>query len=59
MKLIHLTAAGEAIIEQVFPRMADAITDSLSVLTDEQLRELSALLRTLGLGDDTHQEISG
>jgi MarR family transcriptional regulator, 2-MHQ and catechol-resistance regulon repressor len=59
VKLIHLTTAGEAIIEQVFPRMADAITDSLSVLTDEQLRELSALLRTLGLGNHTHQEVSG
>jgi MarR family transcriptional regulator, 2-MHQ and catechol-resistance regulon repressor len=45
---IHLTPAGEVKIRRIFPRMAEAITAELSVLTPEEQQTLGSLCRILG-----------
>ena len=46
---VELTAAGQAMIEQVFPRHAVDIARAMSGLDRDQLRTLGTLLRTLGM----------
>ena len=45
---IGLTAAGETLIAEVFPQVADAIETVFSVLDAHELSELSRLLKKLG-----------
>ena len=45
---IGLTAAGETLIAEVFPQVADAIGTVFSVLDEQELSELSRLLKKLG-----------
>jgi MarR family 2-MHQ and catechol resistance regulon transcriptional repressor len=46
--LIDLTENGRALIEEVFPRMADAITRAFSGLTAEEQIQLGSLTKKLG-----------
>ena len=46
---VTLTAAGEALIRDLFPQHAAAITAELSVLSPEEQTELGRLCRKLGL----------
>jgi len=48
MITIHLTPAGQELIERVFPRMAEAIQAEFAVLSAEEQRQLGDLCRTLG-----------
>lgn len=47
---VHLTAAGEETIAQLFPLHAAAVAQELSVLTCEEQDTLDTLLRRLGKG---------
>lgn len=47
---VHLTDAGRARIEEIFPRQVCTITEQMSVLTDTEQAELARLCRKLGLG---------
>ena len=47
---IHLTQAGQALIEEVFPAQLEAIVDEFSVLTADEQEQLGDLLRKLGKG---------
>jgi MarR family 2-MHQ and catechol resistance regulon transcriptional repressor len=47
---IALTDTGRQLIERLFPRMADAIVDSFTILNSDQLKQLSGLLKQLGRG---------
>lgn len=49
MITIHLTDAGRALIEEVFPRQVKAIQADLSILTPAEQIELRRLCRKLGL----------
>lgn len=46
---IHLTGAGQALIGEVFPNHAAAITEQMAVLTEAEQDELGRLCRKLGL----------
>jgi MarR family 2-MHQ and catechol resistance regulon transcriptional repressor len=48
MVTLHLTHAGNQLIERVFPLMADAITQEFSILSPEEQRTLGNLCRILG-----------
>lgn len=48
MVTIHITEAGTALIEQIFPAHARAICDELSGLTGEEQEMLSSLCLKLG-----------
>ena len=48
MILIHLTKAGEALIERIFPAHAHALAQEMSVLTPEEQQELGRLCKKLG-----------
>ncbi len=50
IKTVELTEKGSDLIAEVFPNMANAITESLSVLTDLEIMEISRLLKILGTG---------
>jgi MarR family 2-MHQ and catechol resistance regulon transcriptional repressor len=47
---IELTPKGSTLISEVFPMMADAITDAFDVLDSQELNQLSELLKKLGTG---------
>ncbi len=47
---VHLTDAGRARIEEIFPGQARNITEQMSVLTAAEQAELARLCRKLGLG---------
>jgi MarR family 2-MHQ and catechol resistance regulon transcriptional repressor len=47
---IELTLKGSTLISEVFPKMADAITDAFDVLDSQELNQLSELLKKLGTG---------
>src|SRR5688500_14117347 len=47
---VSLTAEGEALIRDLFPHHAAAITAELSVLSPKEQTELGRLCRKLGLG---------
>ena len=47
---VHLTDAGRARIQEVFPGQARNITEQMSVLTFDEQAELARLCRKLGLG---------
>lgn len=51
MVVIHLTAEGQALITEVFPRQVSAVTADLSVLSPVEQDELRRLCRKLGLQD--------
>jgi MarR family transcriptional regulator, 2-MHQ and catechol-resistance regulon repressor len=46
--LVHLTDDGRRLVERVFPEVAAAITDHMSVLTPGEQVELARLSRILG-----------
>ncbi len=50
---VELTAAGKALIQPLFACHARDIADAMAYLNGEELRQLSALLRKLGLGAET------
>ena len=50
MVLIELLPAGRALIEEIFPAHAAAVTEEMSVLTAKEQVELGRLLRKLGRG---------
>ena len=47
---IELTPKGSTLISEVFPKMADAITEAFDILDAQELNQLSELLRKLGTG---------
>ena len=47
---VSLTRAGAALIERVFPRHAEIVTDTFAVLSMQEQQQLGALLKKLGLG---------
>jgi MarR family 2-MHQ and catechol resistance regulon transcriptional repressor len=47
--IIKLTAAGKALIEEIFPRHVATVVQEAAVLTAEEQRQLAALCRKLGL----------
>lgn len=46
---VHLTDAGEALIAEVFPRVASAIVAEMNLITEVEQEELGRLCRKLGL----------
>ena len=46
---VELTGPGRALIEDLFPRHAADIARAMAALSTEELRELGALLRRLGV----------
>lgn len=46
---VHLTEAGQELIDSLFPRHAQAVCDELGVLTAVEQRELARICRKLGL----------
>lgn len=48
--IVHLTPAGEALIRDVFPRHAAAITAEMSALSQQEQNQLGALCKKLGKG---------
>jgi MarR family transcriptional regulator, 2-MHQ and catechol-resistance regulon repressor len=46
--MVRLTAAGEALIRDIFPRHVKAILEEVGVLTPEELKELGLLCKKLG-----------
>ena len=48
---IYLTAEGDRLIREVFPRHAKAVHEALSRLTPDEQEELGRLCRKLGKGD--------
>jgi len=48
MVTIHITEAGKALIEQIFPAHAQAICEELAVLTDDEQELLGRLCVKLG-----------
>ncbi|MCE7979961.1 MAG: MarR family transcriptional regulator [Caldilinea sp. CFX5] len=47
--IIELTAAGKALVEEVFPRHVATVVQEMAVLTPEEQSQLAALCRKLGL----------
>lgn len=47
--IIQLTAAGKALIEDLFPRHVATVVQEVAVLTPEEQHQLAALCRKLGL----------
>jgi MarR family transcriptional regulator, 2-MHQ and catechol-resistance regulon repressor len=48
MVKIHLTPAGDELIQRIFPQMVAAIQSELSILTEEEQAQLGNLCRILG-----------
>lgn len=48
MVTIHLTPAGEELIQRIFPRMVQAISEEFSVLTPDEQATLGCLSKTVG-----------
>jgi len=46
---VELTEAGRTLIERLFPRHAQDIARVMGVLDEDELRQLGALLRKLGI----------
>ena len=51
--IVHLTARGDNLICDIFPRHAGVIADEISVLTASEQETLSNLCKKLGLKIDT------
>lgn len=49
MVLVFLTDKGRELMEEVFPKHAERLTECLSVLSDEEQKTLGALCKRLGL----------
>ena len=47
---VHLTPAGEAMVDAVYPAHADAIVDALTVLSNDEQERLARLCRKLAKG---------
>ncbi|BCU51555.1 MarR family transcriptional regulator, 2-MHQ and catechol-resistance regulon repressor [Staphylococcus auricularis] len=45
--LVHLTETGQSLMEEIFPTHAQIITDSFSMLTDDELTTLQHVLKKL------------
>jgi MarR family 2-MHQ and catechol resistance regulon transcriptional repressor len=50
MLTVHLTAAGDRLIRDLFPRHAARLTEAFAVLTPSEQEQLAALCRRLGRG---------
>jgi MarR family 2-MHQ and catechol resistance regulon transcriptional repressor len=48
---IHLTEAGRALIESIFPRHVGIVVQEINVLSMEEQSQLATLCRKLGLAD--------
>lgn len=48
---VNLTDSGRALIEKVFPRHAEIVTDTFAVLSLQEQQQLGALLKRVGLGE--------
>jgi MarR family 2-MHQ and catechol resistance regulon transcriptional repressor len=46
---INLTKEGKARIEKIFPKHVDAIVEELSVLSDDELKQLNKMLKQVGI----------
>jgi MarR family 2-MHQ and catechol resistance regulon transcriptional repressor len=46
--MVHLTDAGKALIQEIFPRQARAILEEMSLLAPEEQRQLGQLCKKLG-----------
>ena len=53
---IHLTEAGEQLIAEVFPRVAAAIVEEITILEEAEQEELGRLCRMLGLKERRSKE---
>jgi MarR family 2-MHQ and catechol resistance regulon transcriptional repressor len=51
--IVHLTPAGDALIREVFPRHAAAITAEMSMLSAQEQRQFGVLCKKLGIGKVT------
>ncbi len=47
--IIQLTAGGQALIEEIFPRHVTTVVQEMAVLTSEEQSQLATLCRKLGL----------
>jgi len=59
---VELTKAGRTLIEDLFPRHAHDIARVMGVLNEEELRQLGALLRKLGIAaaqEDAGPDLAG
>ncbi len=46
--VVHLTPAGDALIREIFPRQAQVIAEEMSMLSEQEKRELGALCKKFG-----------
>lgn len=46
---VHLTKAGKKLMDKLFPKFLSAVTDEMSVLKDEEHKELQRLSKKIGL----------
>lgn len=51
-RILHITDAGRGLIAEVFPENEKLIVEAMSCWTDEEKRQLSALLRKFGGRND-------
>ncbi|MCB0210722.1 MAG: MarR family transcriptional regulator [Anaerolineae bacterium] len=49
---VHLTEAGQELIEAIFPRHVQTVVEEVSVLTLDEQIQLAALCRKIGLSQD-------
>jgi MarR family 2-MHQ and catechol resistance regulon transcriptional repressor len=55
--MVQLTESGRALITQIFPAHAAAVTEEMSVLTPEEQQQLGELCRKLGRGLEQRQSV--
>jgi len=53
---INLTKEGNALIEKIFPKHVNAIVDELSVLSDDELKQLDKMLKQVGIKQNENAE---
>jgi MarR family transcriptional regulator, 2-MHQ and catechol-resistance regulon repressor len=56
--LVHLTAKGKALFESIFPKHAEYVAGLASVLGEDEQRDLSRLLKKLGVALQQHEAVS-
>ncbi len=56
---VDLSAEGQTLIAQLFPRHAAGIADEMEILDDRELHDLARLCRRVGLGGDDGDESAG
>lgn len=57
--VIYLTPQGEALIRSIFPMHAEAIHNTMSVLSQDEMRTLAILLKKLGRADGANTREGG